>query len=254
VELPPDRDKRGTADADLEADLVELLKALRDLPDSHVRDEFVANIVHGEIEQLSRPGARNAFEDLCSAGCHRALLIAIVSLLRHRSSIETSWNAVVGSPEQREDICGELEAAAAALERAFPPAVFDTEAMWARVESIRRIPPPRLATELRLYSRTLRLGKLVANDIGVRSLEHVLMLILAGYVEKATRGSHHASIALIIAEVCSKPDYAEDAQKQWRFRNRGVLDNPSSVPSRIAESLNAVTLALNHLATSRNIE
>jgi hypothetical protein len=112
------------------------------------------------------------------------VLVAIISLLRYRGHIEGFWTAVVGAPERRKDICSALDGAAAAIEHAFPPSLFDDDASRAQLATVGRIPPTQLAFELRLYSRVLRLAKLVADDIGVRSLEHISLLILASYVEK----------------------------------------------------------------------
>jgi len=242
-----DRDKKGTADRKLEDGdpLLELLKTVRESPDSQLREEMLSHIIQLEVEQLTRPGARNDFEQLCAAGCHPTVLIAIVSLFRYRIHIEGFWTAVVGAPEQRQDVCSALDEAAAALERGFPIAFND--AAQARLTRLGRIPPLRLASELRLYGRTLRLARLIADDIGVRSLEQISLLIFASYVEKVTGRDHHGPIAGIIAEVCAKPDYAEDAQKQWRWRNREILDNSTSIVSRISDFLRDLTFALNQV-------
>jgi hypothetical protein len=245
VESSGDGDKKGTADRLLDENdpLLEILKTFRASPHSQVREEMLAHIVQFEVEQLTRPGARNDFEKLCSAGCHPAVLVAIITLFRYRRHIEGFWNVVVGAPERRKDICSALDGAAAAIEQAFPPSVFD-EASCAQLERAGTIPPPRLASELRLYSRMLRLAKLIGDDIGVRSLEHISMLIFASYVERTTGANHHAPIAGIVAEVLAKPDYTEDAQKQWRYRNREVLENESSLVWRISEFLTDLTTGL----------
>ena len=248
MSLPPDRDKKGTTGRKLDDDdpLLGLLTTLRQFPNSHLREELLGGLIRSEVEQLSSSGARKDFERLCAEGCHPAVLVAIVSLFRYRAHIDAFWATVVGAPEQREDVCGALDDAAAAIERAFAITLND-ETAEASLARLGRIPPARLASELRLYGRTLRLAKLVADDVGVRSLEHISMLILASYVEKATGANHHGPIAGIIAEVCSKPDYSEDAQKQWRYRSREVLDKRPSAVSRISDFLSDVTVALNEV-------
>ena len=248
MESTGDRDKRGTAARELDADdpLLELFRVFRQLPNWRPREEIYGEVIRQELEHLSSSGARKDFELLCAAGCHRAVLTAIVCLIRYRSNLEAFWSVVIGSPEQREDRCEALDNAAVAIEREFA-SVLDNDSFTTSLTDMGRIPPARLASELRLYSRLLQISRRLADDMGVRSLEHFSTLIFASYVERATGTNHHGPIAGIIAEAYSRPDYTEDAQKQWRYRNKELLDNPSSAISRLSDFLLDLTAALNHV-------
>lgn len=181
-------------------------------------------------------------EALCGMGCHRGILAALVSLLRYREQLEDWWGVVIGPPEKRDNVCQALLDAAAALDRTFAP-ILDDETATFGLTGIGRIPPGRLSSEPRLYSRMLRLGALLGEEMGVRSLEHFSRCLLTIYIERATGRNNHASLAVIIADVCNRPDYAEDAQKQWRFRCKVLIDSPPSVLAGVSTLLQDLTAA-----------
>lgn len=208
-----------------------------------VEDYFVASdqlLMNWRLELLEAreledalsgaPGARDDFEKLCAAGCHRELLAIILSILREYPPIKAVWDDSIGSSDKTESIRRTLEAAATVLD-ALP--FNGDEAKFAEVGTIA---PPRLASELRLYARMLNAPTLVADEMGVRSLKKFMRLILASYVEKATGDKYHASIAAIIAAVCSQPNYTADAQKQFWYDNSRILESVSFV-SQVADFL-----------------
>jgi hypothetical protein len=219
---------------------VQLLDGLRD-PDE-LRAELARTIANVEIEQLSSDGARSDFEHLCSSGCNPTILMLLLSLFRSRTMIESLWSSLTGPYDQRLATCRALDEAAAEMERAFPLAL--NESAIFQLLLARRVLPSTMAAELRMYSRTLRLAGLIGADLRARSMDDVSKMILAAYVERVTGTDRHASIAGILTEVADKPDYTADAQRQWRYRNKAVLDDPSSLPCVIANYLADVTEAL----------
>jgi hypothetical protein len=107
-----------------------------------------------------------------------------------------------------------------------------------------RIPPSKLAEELRLYTRALNVAGLIGADLRVRSLDDVSKLIFAAYVERVTGKEFHGPIAGIVAEVTGS-DYTEDALKQVRYRNKSMLADPTSWAARTAAFLGDLTDVLN---------
>ena len=183
---------------------------------------IAGELIAGAVSQLGSPSSSGEFDALCADGCRRGILALLVSLLRHPEHLEGLWTSLVGSVEERRHVCGSLEKAAAALETIFANAGTDPETT-AKFDAIGRIPPARLASELRLYSRILQLGSLLGEEMGVRSLEHFARFLLTIYVERATGTDHHANIAGIIADVCNRLAAARARGKRLG-RPRRTLD------------------------------
>jgi hypothetical protein len=249
VDSPPDRDKKGTAPSPEvqttdEAPKRERIDSLRDLvnaygsfPAGQLQGEIFAKIFAQEIDKLDSDGARRDFWELCAnGGCHPYVLAAIVSLIRYRVGIETWWAAVVGSKTAREDFTNTLQLAASAIERAFRFPIDETAA--AQLTSRGITVPSRLVSDLHFYIRVVNLAGLIADDMGVRSLEHVGELILASYVAKTTGTANHDRVAGLLSELDSSRDFAgQGAQKVWRSRNKEILDDPSSAISVLTDLL-----------------
>jgi hypothetical protein len=233
VESPPDRDKKGTVDASAlsteqsteqaSLDVVEAERTLWNLIReiySHKGinlDEAIAGWTAREIDKLSSTGARRDFDELRKNGCHPWVLTAILGLFRRRREFETSWAAVFGDPRDREARARALESAAVAIQQGFFVTPHDGDP--ARNVQVGKVAPDLLASELRTYARLLGFPESIKADLEVRSFEHVLMLVLASYVKKATDAPHHGLIAGILSEVLPDADYTTDAQKQWYHRN-----------------------------------
>jgi hypothetical protein len=261
VDSPPEGDKKGTEDASAlsterpteqaQLDVVEAERNLWNLIREIYKhkginlDEAIAGWIAREIDKLSTTGARRDFEELRKNGCHPWVLAAILGLFRRRGDFETSWAAVFGDPRDREARARALESAAVAIQEAF--LVTSDDGTPARNVQVGKVAPDLMASELRTYARLLGFPESIKAELEVRSFEHVLMLVLASYVKKATDAPHHGLIAGILSEVLPDADYTMDAQKQWYHRNSDVIESAPSAFSICTDFL----LALSQVLPSR---
>jgi hypothetical protein len=249
VDSLPDRDKKGTApgveaattDEAPKSDRLDSLRALvdkyRSFPAGRFQGQVFARFFALEIDKLDPDGARADFWKLCqNEGCHPLVLAAIVSLIRYRVEIESWWATVIGSTSRRADFTDTLQLAASAVERVFRFPLDEPTA--AQLTSLGITPPSRLVSDLQFYTRMVNFAGTIADEMEVRSLEHVGELILASYVEKTTGTANHDEVSGLLSELGSARDVAgQNAQKAWRHRNKTILDDPSSAISRLTDFL-----------------
>ena len=131
MEQRDDRDKKGTGDGSVDENLehlVELLSqwwtratnelaVLRSVDADLLRKDLWSAIIDAEVLKLDASGARKEFDRVAEAGCHRLILVAIISLFRYRANIEGFWTLAVGPPEQRSRVRQTLNDAADTLSK-----------------------------------------------------------------------------------------------------------------------------------------
>jgi hypothetical protein len=187
-------------------------------------EAFLSRLALAESPPLSEHGAGRDFATLCDKGCHAWVLAGLLALLRNQEALKTFWTQVVGPPRERDVTVATLNQAADTVEGLFAlPA-----AGAASFAQLGRISPARLGAELRLYGRVLNLAALWSADMNIRSLDQFLMLTLASYVKRTTGSPQHAAIAGLLSETSPDRNYNEDAQKQWFYRNRALLEDDST--------------------------
>ena len=188
-------------------------------------DKLLAEWADQEKQRFNSPGAREDFAELCKDGCHAQALAAIVTLIRYCPRLGALWTMVVGSPENRQKATRILESAAATLEELFGVFISkEGEMNQAEFAKIGRISPSHMISELRLYSRVMRMAELLAVGTEAHSLIEVSKYILSSYVNRMTGGFHDRNVSGLISETANSPDYNEVAHRMWRYRNYERLE------------------------------
>ena len=176
-------------------------------------------------QRLTSPGAREDFAELRKDGCLPLVLAAMVALLRHSPRLETVWEMMVGSAENRRKATRGLEKAAATLEEAFGALIaIEDEAQRAAFANIGRIPFSRMLSELHFYIRFINLAESLRKDTGSHSLGEVSKYLLSSYVKRMTGRFRDRNVSGLLGEVTGPVDYNEVAQRMWRNRNYKRLE------------------------------
>jgi len=183
-------------------------------------DKFYADCAEHVKQGLSSPGAREDFSEICADGCHAQAVAAIITVIRYCPELEDFWKMIVGPPEKRQKIINALENAATSLEDIFKIPIFlENEENRDEFAKGGRIPPSRLISELRFYSRLIEFAESLRGDIEVHSLAEVSKYILSSYVKRMTGSFHDRNFSGLIGEAVHSPDYNEVAHRMWRRRN-----------------------------------
>ena len=171
-------------------------------------------------EQLSSPGARTDFKELCESGCRPEILAILLVFLRWAPQFEDFWSKLYGDPNDRRRVRRNLEKTAKAIESLFAlPIFFEDEEVTSTLAKIGRIGPKRLASELRVYAGLLNLADKIPRETETRSLADFGKFALTEYAKLATGRFRDRNISSLIAEALGPADYNEVAHRMWRSRN-----------------------------------
>jgi hypothetical protein len=188
-------------------------------------DKLLTEWADQQTQQLTSPGAREEFDELCDHGCNPKVLAFTIALVRYSPHLETAWAMLVGPPEGRQKATRDLENAAATLETIFAGAIAaEDEKNKTEFANLGRISPSHMISELRLYSRLINLAGLLALETEAHSLVEVCKYILSAYVERSTGRPHDRNVSGLIAEIAKSSDYNEVAHRMWRNRHYERLD------------------------------
>jgi hypothetical protein len=109
----------GTSKPKIEelADEVAAWKTYREICRSKKIDavKVYMDLAEEEKRNLTSPGTREDFVELCEAGCFQPVLVGLVMLLRRAPRLQAFWTEMVGRPDNREKTIRTLESAAQIL-------------------------------------------------------------------------------------------------------------------------------------------
>jgi hypothetical protein len=204
-------------------------------------DKFYADCAEHVKRDLTSPGAREDFTELCKDGCFAQAIVAIITLIQYCPRLENFWKMIVGPPENRQRVIRTLENAATSLEGLFAiPISLENEKSPEEYARIGRIPPSRMIAELRLYSRAIGIAEKFAVETDTHSLAEFSKYILSSYVNRMTGSFHDRNVSGLIGETTDSPDYNEVAHRMWRHRNYERLDKVFSGVSGLVVAISIV--------------
>jgi hypothetical protein len=173
-----------------------------------------------QVEQLTSPGARSDFKELCANGCVPEILAPLVAFLRWSPKLEDFWTKIYGNPNDRRRVRKSLEKTAKAIEGLFAFSIsLEDEEFVSQAAKFGRIAPARLASELKLYASVLELCDRIPRETQTRSLADFGKFSLTDYVKQVTGRFHDRNVSALIAETIGPADYNEVAHRMWRARN-----------------------------------
>jgi hypothetical protein len=184
-----------------------------------------------QAERLKSPGALDDFAELCNDGCFFQALAVIVFLVRVSPRLGPSWAKIVGASARRNKVSRDMEYCANLVDSLFRD--LENEVGAQLLKTLGRVPPSRVAEELRFYTRFIKSAEAIKTDTRTHSATEVAKYLLTSYVERITRRPHDKNVAGIIAELTGKPKYGEVDQRMWRSRNYDRLDKNFSWITRI---------------------
>jgi len=191
-------------------------------------------------KSLTSPGAREDFTELCKHGCTPEVLAVIVWLTRKSPGSGTFWKMIIGPPAKRQKVTRTLERAASTLEEIFTVLITLGEKDIAIFTKIGRIPLAQVVSELRWYIRLINLAESLRKETGSHSLGEVSKYLLSSCVRRMTGTFHDRNVSGLVGEVAGVDDYNEVAQRMWRTRNYGRLDNHFSWMTNILVAASVV--------------
>jgi hypothetical protein len=193
-----------------------------------------------QAKQLTSPGAREDFAELCQGGCSPQVLAVIVALMRNSPGLEIFWETVIGPAPKRQKTTRTLERAATTLEEIFGGFIPLADQDAATFTKMGRIPLSRVICELRFYIRLINLGESVRKDTGSHSLAEVSKYLLSSYIRRMTGNFHDRNVSGLVAELTGFVEYSEVAQRMWRSRNYRRLDKHYSWMTNILVATSVV--------------
>jgi hypothetical protein len=187
-------------------------------------DQDLGEWAADQQRNLTSPGAREDFTELCKHGCTSQVLAVIVWLMRKSPELETLWQMIIGPQAKRRKITRTLERTASTLEETFAVLITLGEKDTVIFTKTGRIPLARVVSELRWYIRLINLAESLRKETGSHSLGEVSKYLLSGCVRRMTGSFHDRNVSGLVGEVAGVDDYSEVAQRMWRKRNYGRLD------------------------------
>jgi hypothetical protein len=174
-------------------------------------------------KELTSPGAKTDFSELCGAGCLPLGVAGLAVLLKYSSFLESFWIELVGQPRNRKKATLSLEKAVLTLETLYGGVIGDANCDQKLVD-IGRIPVTRMIDELRMHIRLINLASSLGLDTQTRSPTELFKYLLTSYVKRMTGRFHDRSVSGLIGDVVGSVDYDEVAHRMWRSRNYTRLD------------------------------
>ena len=191
-------------------------------------------------QNLTWPGAREDFTELCKHGCTPQVLAVIVWLMRKSPELETFWKMIIGPPAKRQKVTRTLERTASTLEETFAVLITLEEKEISIFTKIGRIPLAHVVSELRWYIRLINLAESLRKETGSHSLGEVSKYLLSSCVRRMTGSFHDRNVSGLVGEVAGVDDYNEVAQRMWRKRNYDRLDRHFSWMTNILVAASVV--------------
>ena len=199
-----------------------------------------------QARELKRLGAEGDYQKLCATGCTAQVLTLIISLVQFAPFVEEIWTRADGGTSRREKLTRALEHAATVLEE------FRDTSDCAQTKKLRQqidelslrfglIPPSRLASQLRMYSRAVNFVGELSGRLETRSFRELSKYFLTGYVRRATGKFQDKHVSGILAAVAGPPGYNEVAQRMWRNRNYLRIDKHLS---KLMQFIHAMGVAM----------
>jgi hypothetical protein len=202
-------------------------KTYRDICRSKPIDtvKLFMDLAEEEKQKLTSPGAWEDFVELCEAGCFQPILAGIVMLLRYTPRLEAFWIEMVGRPDNREKATRTLEGAAQTLENLFGAVIAsENEGKKPELERIGRLPISRVVSELRVYTRLIKLASSISEETETRSPAELAKYLVSSYARIMTGRFHDRNVSGLVSEVWGLPEYNEVAHRMWRTRNYERID------------------------------
>ena len=205
--------------------------------------ELARALLKGKRESLARWSSVGSFDDLCKSGCNEYSLVFSLKLIEWSGSRASKFERAAGPARRRDQVAGQLERAASALERfaksfeaavwddfaSQPPSILKTaqdlakqidpqedEAKWP--DYLPAPHPNTIIRGLRFYSGMVRaVPKFRAP--GMPYSESLGKYLLSSYVERITGKFHDAEVSALIDSTLNLDGYDETAHRMWRSRN-----------------------------------
>jgi hypothetical protein len=181
--------------------------------------EILAAWTTKEKERLASPGARDDFNELCTAGCVPQVLALLIALIRFSPKLTEFGKVLVGNPAKREKTWRSLERASEAFQDFFGDLLtLEDEFIRAKLTDMGYVPPSRLISGIHFYVQILK-GAEEFSNIDVNNLPEPTKYLLVGYVEQAAGTFCDRNVSGLIGEILGPADHNEVAQRMWRYRN-----------------------------------
>jgi len=203
--------------------------------------QLYADLAAEQKHELTSPGAREDFTELCTDGCFQITLAALVVLLRYSPQLKSYWAELVGRPENREKSARNLEQAVKTLENLFGNVIAsEKEARNVELVKIGHLPVSQMISELRFYIKLINFAATLRADMEVRSPVELAKYLLTSYVRTMTGRFHDKNVSGLIQELLGLADYGEVAHRMWRARNYERIDKHFSWMTRFLVAMSVV--------------
>jgi len=199
------------------------------------------DLAEEQKQELTSPGAREDFIELCEAGCLQLVLAGIFGLLRYSPFLERFWTEMVGRPDSREKATRTLDGAVQTLEHLFGDVItLEKEGKSKELAKIGRLPVSQVVSEIRLYIRFINFATTLSADTETRSPVELSKYLLSSYVLGMTGRFHDRSVATLVGEASGSSEYNEEAHRMWRNRNYERIDEHFSWMTRFLVAMSVV--------------